>query len=218
MPDRETVIVVGAGPGIGLATAHRFAREGHPVGLVARTEARLAQHAGELRAAGADVAYAAADARREDELRSAVRQLTERLGPVGVLAYVPLPEVDTIKPVAETTADDVSRALALGVTGAVAATQAVLPAMLERRRGTLLYTTGSAAVDPRAERASSALANAAETVYVRLLHEALGPDINVAQLAIVGAVGPGLKHEPTTVAERLWRLHREPGPALTVLP
>src|SRR5438045_2256528 len=113
MPNCGSVIVVGAGPGIGLATAARFAREGHPVGLIARTEDRLVEHARDLRAHGAHVAYAAADAQLESALRSAVEHLTERLGPIGVLAYVPLPDVSTIKPVAETTADDVARALAL---------------------------------------------------------------------------------------------------------
>jgi NADP-dependent 3-hydroxy acid dehydrogenase YdfG len=214
-----SVIVVGAGPGIGLATARRFAREGHPVGLIARTESRLARHADELKAEGAQVAWAAADAQDPAALREAVRDLAARLGAADVLAYVPLPDVATIKPVAETTGEDVARALALGVTGAVAATEAVLPAMLERGRGTLLYTTGSAAVRPSPDRATSALANAAETTYVRLLHEALTPrGLRVAQLTIVGAVGPGLKHEPATVADRLWDLHSAPGEALTVLP
>ncbi|MGA5300326.1 SDR family NAD(P)-dependent oxidoreductase [Nucisporomicrobium flavum] len=214
-----SVIVVGAGPGIGLATARRFAREGHPIGLVARTEARLARHAQELRGEGAEVEWAAADAQDPQALRTAVRDLAGRLGPAGVLAYVPLPDVATIKPVGETTGEDVARALALGVTGAVAATEAVLPAMLERGRGTLLYTTGSAAVNPSPERATSAVANAAETTYVRLLHEALTPrGLRVAQLTIVGAVGAGLEHEPATVADRLWELHSAPGEALTVLP
>jgi NADP-dependent 3-hydroxy acid dehydrogenase YdfG len=202
-----------------MATARRFARAGHPVGLVARTEARLARQAEALSADGARIAYAVADARVDAQVRSAVQSLTERLGPIGVLAYAPLPEVATIKPVVETTAEDVAQALALGVTGAVAATRAVLPGMLERRRGTLLYTTGGAAVQPNPDRASSALANAAETTYVRLLHEALSPyGVRVAQLAIVGAVGPGRKHEPATVADMLWRLHSADRDVLTVLP
>jgi NAD(P)-dependent dehydrogenase (short-subunit alcohol dehydrogenase family) len=34
------LLVVGAGPGLGLAAARRFGREGHPVGLVGRNTER----------------------------------------------------------------------------------------------------------------------------------------------------------------------------------
>lgn len=32
-----TVAIIGAGPGLGLATARRFGREGHDIALIART-------------------------------------------------------------------------------------------------------------------------------------------------------------------------------------
>ena len=35
------VVIIGAGPGLGLSTARRFAREGLPVALVARSEGKL---------------------------------------------------------------------------------------------------------------------------------------------------------------------------------
>jgi NAD(P)-dependent dehydrogenase (short-subunit alcohol dehydrogenase family) len=103
-----------------------------------------------------------------------------------------------------------SSALGLSVLGAIDSVRAVLPAMRERGRGTLLFTTGGAVVAPSAARASSAVSYAAEVAYARLLHEELSPEgIRVAHTAIVGALGPGLQHEPATVAELLWRQHAE---------
>ena len=46
------VVIVGAGPGIGLATARRFGREGYPLALVARDGAKLDALVAELAAEG----------------------------------------------------------------------------------------------------------------------------------------------------------------------
>jgi len=84
----------------------------------------------------------------------------------------------------------------------------VVPDMRRRGRGTLLFTTGGAAVEPHRDRAVSAAAYAAETAYVRMLHDALvGTGVHAAQVTVVGAIGAGARHEPSVVAEQLWRRH-----------
>jgi NADP-dependent 3-hydroxy acid dehydrogenase YdfG len=207
---RGTVVIVGAGPGIGLAVARRFGAEGHAVGLVARSRERLEEHVRELVGEGLAAAAATADIRESDALRGAIRDLAAALGPVEVLCFSPLPRIELIKPVAETTAEDLADALALNVVGAAAAVGVVLPGMREARRGTVLLTTGGAAVAPSADRAVSGVVYGAETVYGRMLHDALADaGIHVGVTTIVGAVGPGKQHEPADVAEALWRQHRE---------
>ena len=48
------LIVVGAGPGIGLATARRFGAQGYGMALIARREQSLRNCQNELTAAGVD--------------------------------------------------------------------------------------------------------------------------------------------------------------------
>jgi hypothetical protein len=68
-------------------------------------------------------------------------------------------------------------------------------------RGTLLFTTGSAALTPRPERASSGIVNAAQSTYFRMLHDQLaGEGIYALHAVIVGAIGDG-GHDPTTIAQ-----------------
>jgi NADP-dependent 3-hydroxy acid dehydrogenase YdfG len=62
---RPATIVVGAGPGIGLAVARRFAVEGHSIGLVARSATTLAGVESELGATGVATASETADVRDE---------------------------------------------------------------------------------------------------------------------------------------------------------
>jgi NADP-dependent 3-hydroxy acid dehydrogenase YdfG len=209
MTDSETAnstLIVGAGAGVGLAVARRFARGGGRVGLIARSPDRLADLSAILRSEGVFAAWSTADASRPQELRAAIRDVTDRIGPIDVLCFSPLPAVDLIKPVLETEPHDLIASLSLSVGGAAAAVAEIAPGMIARRSGSLLFTTGSGGVRPLSSRAASAVATTAETAYIALLHDALHPvGIRVAQLVIVGAIGPGAAHEPTAVAEALWR-------------
>jgi NADP-dependent 3-hydroxy acid dehydrogenase YdfG len=126
--------------------------------------------------------------------------------------------VDWIKPVLDTEPQDAANALALSVVAATAAVRAVAPQMRRRGRGTLLFTTGGAAVEPHRDRALSGIAYAAESAYVRMLHDALRDEgVYAAQLTVVGPIGPGARHEPDAVADELWRLHTRRDEALLVL-
>ena len=184
---------------------------------MARGRERLDALVGDLESNGVNAVGVTADIRRPPGTTSALTELTERLGPIEALLYSPLPSLEWIKPVADTTSGHVRASLELSVLGAVDVVQAVLPGMRRRGRGTLLFTTGGAAVAPSAERASSAIAYAAEVAYAGMLHEALADEgIHVAHTAIVGALGPGQRHEPEAITEVLWRQHTERGEFQTV--
>jgi NADP-dependent 3-hydroxy acid dehydrogenase YdfG len=143
-----SIVIVGAGPNLGAAVARRFGREGLSVGLVARDAEKLGALAEALRADGLTADVEPADIRDADALGAAIGALAERLGPVEVLSFSPLPARAFMKPILETTVEDLRGPLEFSVLGAVAAARAVLPAMLERGSGTLLYTTGGAAIKP----------------------------------------------------------------------
>lgn len=198
------LLVVGAGPGVGAAVARRFGREGHAVGLVARNRDRLDTMARQLQGDGITAAFATADVRNASAVRDAIDALEARLGPAEVLCVSPLPDIATIKPVADTTAEDLQAALELGVVGTVAAVGRVLPAMRAARRGTLLFTTGSAALTPTPGRATSGIVNAAQSVYIRMLHDQLAEEgIYAVHTVIVGPIGED-GHDPADIAQAMW--------------
>jgi short-subunit dehydrogenase len=203
-----SLVIVGAGPNLGLAVARRFGREGFAVGLVSRTESRLVELAAQLRLDGVPVGVAAADIRDSDALASAIGKLAAELGPVDVLEYSPLPAAQFMKPVLETTVEDVRGPLEFSVLGAVAATQAVIGSMRETGRGTILFTTGAAAVHPNPDRAGVGISFAGEVAYARMLHDALGDEgIHVAHIAVAGRIAPGADNDPEDIADVLWTHH-----------
>jgi len=207
-----SLIIVGAGPNLGMAVARRFGREGLAVGLVSRDQAKLDGLAAELEGEGITAKGAAADIRDADGLAAAIRSLADALGPVAVLEYSPLPAKEFMKPILETTVDDVRGPLEFSVLGAVAATRAVLDPMRAAGKGTILFTTGGAAINPYPLRAGVGISFAAEVAYARMLHDELaGSGVHVAHTAIGGRIAPGEDHEPDDVAELLWRHHAAPG-------
>jgi NADP-dependent 3-hydroxy acid dehydrogenase YdfG len=205
-----SIVIVGAGPNLGLAVAQRFGREGFAVGLVSRNQEKLDGLAAQLDAEGIRATGAAADIRDAAGLDGAIRALAAELGPVEVLEYSPLPAREFMKPILETTVDDVRGPLEFSVLGAVAAARAVLDPMREAGRGTILYTTGGAAINPYPLRAGVGISFAGEVAYARMLHDELADSgIHVAHTAIGGRIAPGEDHEPADVAEVLWRHHTQ---------
>ena len=203
-----SIVIVGAGPNLGLAVGRRFGREGLAVGLVSRTQAKLDDLAAQLESEGIAAAGAAADIRDSDALAGAIASLADRLGAVEVLEYSPLPAPEFMKPILETTVEDVRGPLEFSVLGAVAAAQAVLGPMREAGRGTILYTTGGAAINPYPLRAGVGISFAGEVAYARMLHDELADQgIHVAHTAIAGRIAPGADHEPSDVADVLWSHH-----------
>lgn len=202
--DPGALFVVGAGPGVGAAVARRFGREGHAVGLVARDRDRLDAFARRLRHEGIEAAFAIADVRDPDAVRAAVDALRDQLGEAEAMCVSPLPDVATIKPVVDTTPEDLRAALELGVVGTAAAVEQALPAMRAAGRGTLVFTTGSAALTPNPERASSGIVNAAQATYFRMLHDSLADEgIYALHAVIVGPIGEG-GHDPADIAQGMW--------------
>ncbi|WP_181785525.1 SDR family NAD(P)-dependent oxidoreductase [Streptomyces phytophilus] len=206
-----TLALVGAGSGLGLATARRFGREGFAIALVSRSRDRLDALAAELDRDGVHARGFPADVRDHQALTTALDAAAGALGAIEVLQYSPVPHADFMKPVLDTTAADLDAPLAFSVKGPVACVNAVLPGMRDPGRGTLLFVNGGTAVRPHPDRAGTSMAFAAESAYAAMLHDALAPEnIHAAQLVIPGAIRPDAEHSsPAALAERLYAIHTD---------
>ncbi|MFI5821810.1 SDR family NAD(P)-dependent oxidoreductase [Streptomyces rishiriensis] len=206
-----TFALVGAGPGLGLATARRFGAAGHTVALISRNAEKLDGLTAALAQDDIQARAFTADVLDIESLTVALSAAAAALGPIEILQYSPVPRADFMKPVLDTGADDLDAPLAFSVKGPVAAVHAVLPGMRELGRGTLLFVNGGSAVRPNPNVAGTSIAFAAESAYARALHDALGPEnIHAAQLIIPGAIRPDAEHSsPDVLARRLYDIHRQ---------
>ena len=68
----STIAIIGAGPGLGQATARRFGREGFSVALISRAQAHVDELARQLTGDGITARGYAADVRDPQRLRAAL--------------------------------------------------------------------------------------------------------------------------------------------------
>ncbi|MGN6332754.1 MAG: SDR family oxidoreductase [Motilibacteraceae bacterium] len=201
--------VVGAGHGMGLAVARRFAREGWAVSLLARGADRLQGEAATLvREHGAALAGAvAADAGDEASLRAGLRQAVAERGPVEALVVNQSVFVDGALDAVDVGA--LRRALEVGATSFVVALQEVAPAMRAAGHGTVLATGGGVVFAPHAGWGVLGAQKAALRALVQAAALELAPaGVHVGTVTISGMVGsPGF--EADVIAEHYWRLHRQ---------
>jgi NADP-dependent 3-hydroxy acid dehydrogenase YdfG len=205
-----TIAIVGAGPGLGAAVARKFGAEGFAVALISRNQERLDELAGDLKAEGLTARGYAADVRDRESLIAALGRASEELGTIEVLEYSPIPQREFLRPILETTVDDLTAAVEFSVLGPVTAVQQVLPGMRSLGRGTVLFVNGGSGARPNPNVAGTSVAFAGESAYASMLHDVLAPEnVHIGQL-IPGAIQPGHPtHDPAVLADTLWTIHTD---------
>jgi NAD(P)-dependent dehydrogenase (short-subunit alcohol dehydrogenase family) len=220
-----TLVIVGAGPGLGLAIARIFGRNGFQVALVARTQAKLDELAAQLGEEGVEAAGFAADLMDRPTVVDAFARIKERFGAVDVLEYSPAPHTPVpgveIADALSVTPENVQGQIEFYVYGAITAVQQVLADMLQAGRGTLMFTTGGSSYSPRPPMGNVGIGTAALRNWALSLHEAVKEQgVYVAHVPInvwIGQQGPA--SEPDAIAQVYWELyskrdepeHRYPG-------
>lgn len=205
---KSVCAVVGAGSGIGLSVAKRFAREGFSVALLARRADELEEHAAALRAEGADARGFPADAGDFDSLGGALTRIDQELGQPEVLVY----NAAVLRRAAPTSLSgaDLLSDFKVNVAGALVCAQHVAAGMRERKRGTILLTGGGLALSPHADFASLAVGKAGIRSLAGSLAGELEPaGIHVATVTICGFVKPGTHFDPDKIADVYYALHAQ---------
>jgi NADP-dependent 3-hydroxy acid dehydrogenase YdfG len=204
------IIIVGAGPGVGAATARRFAAAGYDIGLLARYAGRLEKFANELEKEGANVGWAAVDISDPVALDATLRRMTAHTGRVDVLLHnaVAFREVKAT----ELSAEQLLADLGVGAASLLTAVQAVLPVLREQRTGTIIATGSGAADRPTVSAAGLGAQKAALRNLIQALSgELTGEGIHVATVTVRGAIAEGTPFSPDAIAEVFARLVAETG-------
>lgn len=138
----KSIIIVGAGPGVGYETAKKYGQAGYKVGLINISEAVLVELKKELEQDGINVYYEVADASITKELKQSIQRLVKQLGGLTTYFYnVPGPLGKSYMPMTEAPEALFSLFLQLRVTAVLTSVQSVLP-YLKESHGSILITSG----------------------------------------------------------------------------
>jgi NAD(P)-dependent dehydrogenase (short-subunit alcohol dehydrogenase family) len=207
-----TYLVLGAGPGLGLAVARRFAAGGYTAVLATRLVGQALPLAGALHAEGFDAAGVGIDLASPEDVHRVVSGVAERHGSIDVLHFHPSVwrETDPLHLTAAELLEDV----AVGAGALLPAVQAARPFMAA---GARVLVTGSAAADtPWHGAASLGVQKAAVRNLVTSLDATLAPDgIRAVAVQINGVLAADGPFSPAPVAEAMWLAVARPDAAWT---
>ncbi|KAL8211037.1 hypothetical protein R6Q57_005474 [Mikania cordata] len=236
---RGIVAIVGVGPNLGRSVARKFAHEGYTVAILARDLGRLSRFADEIAHEEKAQVYAIRiDCSDTQSVREAFEGVLS-LGFVEVLvynAYQPIPwQYGGPSSFTDIRLDSFQKSLTVSSVSAFHCAQQVLPGMVERGRGTILFTGCAASLSGVAgfselccgkfalRGLSQCLAKEYHPLGVHIAHVIIDGVIGssraltMPQRSLFGeqeSVGNG-SMDPDSVAQTYWYLHIQPRAAWT---
>ncbi|CAJ1942757.1 unnamed protein product [Sphenostylis stenocarpa] len=189
---RGIAAIVGVGPNLGLSIARKFAHEGYTVAILARDLGRLSRFADEIaREEKAQVFAIRIDCSDSRSVREAFEGVLS-LGFVEILvynAYQPIPWYPTS--FQDLRIDSFEKSLAVSSVGAFHCAQQVLPGMVERGKGTILFAGCSASLNGIAGYSELCCGKFALRALSQCLAKEFQPQgVHVAHIIIDGLIGP----------------------------
>ena len=154
----KTVIVTGAGSGIGRATASRVAREGGRVIAVDISQERLNEFKNQH--SDSDITLIVGDITNDDDIAKIVDAAGEQIDALANVAGI----MDNMTPLHEMSDNVWNRVMNVNVLGMMKLSRAVLPKMLEKHAGSIVNVGSEASLK----------ASAAGTAYTTSKHAVAG--------------------------------------------
>lgn len=185
MAGNGTAIVTGVGPGLGLSLVRAFAAKGLKVAAAARRADTLAELLDGIE--GADVRGYGCDVSDEISVETLFDQAERDLGPLAVAifnagAYLP-------GGILETSAADFERCWRIGCLGGFHVGKAAAGRMIERNRGTIIFTGATAALRGGSRFHNLAVPKFGLRALAQSMAREFGPQgIHVAHVVIDGQI------------------------------
>jgi gluconate 5-dehydrogenase len=177
----QSALITGGGTGLGLSMARCLAAAGARVVIVGRRPTELTKACAEI---SGDAFPLPGDVTQLETLPALVASAEQRVGPLSIL--INNAGVHLKKSAVDTTSEEFLTVLSTHVLGAHALTRAVLPGMIERRQGSILFTASMASLFGLPQVIAYAAAKSAYLGMVRTLATEVSP-----HQVRVNALAPG---------------------------
>jgi len=146
-PERRPAVVTGASSGIGRAAATALAALGHPVVLGARRVDECEEAAAAIRAAGGEAVAIHLDLADGDSVEQFAAAAVSALGEVEII--ISNAALNMAGAVLYTDPSELESVLEVNVVGTHRLVKSLVPALVERRRGDVVFVTSDVAERPR---------------------------------------------------------------------
>jgi len=201
----KSILIIGAGPGIGTAMAQKFGQNGYSIGLINRNAETAKAIINGLAGKGIIAFSSTADVADTAALQGAITDLKQKLGGINVLLYNAA--AIKVKDILSETAEELAADFKVNVGGALESIK-FLYNDLKTNGGAVLLTGGGLAIHPHPMYGSLAIGKAGIRSLALQLHAPLKADgIYLGTLTINNTVTPdSATHSFDIVAEKFWEL------------
>ena len=222
---RRVCAIVGAGEGLGRALARKFAGQGFDIAVISRTETNSAAAMSAARTSNGSVSvrFFPADATKPETVEAALTAVARDMGEIDVLIYNARGDFAACEPL-EMSYEALEDIFRVEVVGAFAAARSVLPTMIKRARGSVFFSSATAAfrgsgtfplyaIGKFGLRAlSQSLSKAYARNGVHIIHVRLDCDLDVPIMRerYGDRYDPGGLADPDAVAENYWLTYLQP--------
>jgi NADP-dependent 3-hydroxy acid dehydrogenase YdfG len=214
-PARRPAFIAGASSGIGAATANALAAAGFPVALGARRLEACQQLAGQISAAGGEAAAAQLDVSDDASVRAFVAAASDAIGPPEIL-ICSAGDLDAYL-VHELGSEQFAAQVQVHLVGVHRLVSAVVPGMVERQRGDVVFVSSDVVRMPRPRMGAYVAAKHGVEGMARAMQmelEGSGVRVGVVRPGPT-MTGMGMTWDPETTAAVLddwarWGLARHP--------
>ena len=223
---QKAAVISGVGPGLGASLVRRFASEGYQMGLLARSSGYIQTLAAELQASGTKILALPTDITDSQIVETSFNRIREELGGVDVL--INHAGNAAWGEFAELTAEDFYCSWQVCAFGSFLCAQQVVPDMVEKGSGAILFTGATSAIRGRPGAIAFSSAKFAVRGLAWALAREMGPKgIHVAHVIIDGVIdAPSVRERyqlsedeplllPDDIAEAYWSLVQQPKSAWT---
>ena len=206
--DKKTIVVVGAGPGLGNHIAEEFGRNGFRAILMARSEEKLQEYVSQMKSSGIEADYQVVDCASNTSIQAAFDAVKNKYGVVNVMAYNTAVLRDGLA--TAISPEELVTRYQVDVAGAVCAAQQVLPGQIEHGEGAILFTGGGLALNPVSQFTSISIHKAAlRTLAIALHDEVKDKGVYVGIVNVKGNIGSDDYYAPARIAEQFYHLYQE---------
>ena len=230
MSEPSVCCVIGAGDATGSAIARRFAQEGYTVCVARRNEEALRPLVQQIRDQGGHAFAFGMDARREEQVVSFFNRIEADVGQIDAVIFNVGGNVRF--PILETTSQKYFKVWEMCAMAGFLVGREAARVMLQRERGTILFTGATASTRGGAGFSAFAGGKAALRALAQSMARELGPKgIHIAHVIIDGLIDTAFTREhfaqrvadvgldgilnPDHIADAYWWLHQQPRDAWT---
>lgn len=206
----KTIVIIGAGKGMGNHIGEKFAQNDFRVVLVARRQEALDEYVEEFKNKGYEAYGQVADASDIDSLNNVLDDIISKFDNIDVLVYN-VADMEA-KNASELSSQEMISHYITDVVGAQVSASKVIPVMKENGGGAILFTGGLFGVYPNAyyEFACMSMDKAALRQFAQMLNAELSEEsIFVGIVNIMGVVGSDETHQPSKIADKYWELYKK---------